>query len=42
LREALAADTEVQRRLVDALRIFGEKEMETREVVRRFVGGESG
>ncbi|KAJ7816534.1 hypothetical protein B0H14DRAFT_2844698 [Mycena olivaceomarginata] len=42
LREALAADTEVQRRLVDALRIFGEKEMETREVVRGFVGSESG
>jgi hypothetical protein len=42
LREALAADAEVQRRLADALRIFGEKEMETREVVRGFVGSESG
>ncbi|KAJ7082698.1 aldolase [Mycena belliarum] len=38
LRDALAADSEVQRKLADALAIFGEKEVETRELVRAFVG----
>ncbi|KAJ7107060.1 hypothetical protein C8R44DRAFT_805170 [Mycena epipterygia] len=38
LGEALATDAEVQRKLADALAIFGEKEMETRELVKAFVG----
>ncbi|KAJ6468667.1 hypothetical protein C8R47DRAFT_1151287 [Mycena vitilis] len=36
-REALAGDAEVQRKLTDALAIFGEKELETRELVKAFV-----
>ncbi|KAJ6543564.1 hypothetical protein DFH09DRAFT_1173364 [Mycena vulgaris] len=40
LAEALAGDAEVQRKLTDALAIFGEKEMETRELVKAFAGGE--
>ncbi|KAJ7623910.1 hypothetical protein DFH06DRAFT_1230571, partial [Mycena polygramma] len=39
LREALAGDAEVQRKLTDALAIFGEKELETRELVKAFVTG---
>ncbi|KAJ7503251.1 hypothetical protein B0H11DRAFT_1984704 [Mycena galericulata] len=38
LGEALAGDPEVRRKLADALAIFGEKEMETRELVKAFVG----
>ncbi|KAJ7471085.1 aldolase [Mycena latifolia] len=38
LREALAADAEVQRKLADALAIFNEKEVETRKLVKAFVG----
>jgi hypothetical protein len=37
LREALAGDPEVQRKLADALAIFGEKEGETRGLVRDFM-----
>ncbi|KAJ7765938.1 aldolase [Mycena maculata] len=37
LGEALAGDAEVQRKLADALAIFGEKEVETRELVKAFV-----
>ncbi|KAJ6616411.1 aldolase [Mycena sp. CBHHK59/15] len=37
LAEALAGDAEVQRKLADALAIFGEKEKETRQLVRDFV-----
>ncbi|KAJ7642210.1 hypothetical protein FB45DRAFT_1126604 [Roridomyces roridus] len=37
LRKAIASDREVTRKLVDALDIFGKKEMETRQLVGAFV-----
>jgi hypothetical protein len=37
----MAADAEVQRKLTDALAIFREKEVETRELVRAFVASGS-
>jgi transaldolase len=39
LGEALERDVEVQRKLADALAIFGEKERETRALVKAFVAG---
>ncbi|KAF8177134.1 hypothetical protein K438DRAFT_1978781 [Mycena galopus ATCC 62051] len=39
LREALAGDQEVKRKLADALAIFGEKEDETRQIVKAFMAG---
>ncbi|KAJ6578147.1 hypothetical protein B0H19DRAFT_1253422 [Mycena capillaripes] len=38
--EAFTGDPEVQRKLADALAIFGEKEAETRELVKAFIAGE--
>ncbi|CCM07099.1 uncharacterized protein FIBRA_09426 [Fibroporia radiculosa] len=38
LRQALAADAEATRKLADALKIFGEMEQKTRELVRKELG----
>ena len=41
LREAIATDAETTRKLTDALKIFGEMETKTKELVRAALRSES-
>ena len=41
LRESISADAETARKLADALKIFGEMEVKTKELVRAVLQSES-